>query len=274
MPRAAAWRPHRARAAARLLALVACASAAQAFLPTTPSPAPPPPAPGGQQPGLPSHEDAVAELRVLRDACRAGCLESTAFGRARDAVLAGVVAPPDAGDCAVCLESVAEPAAGKRLAVVEGCLHAFCLDCILQWTARSAPGHGARTAGGAPGRVLHGGGRPQLRGPRGEDAHPRTQSCPAAGLADGRGGTATPGGGRGPPYGGAGHRHAACPLCKQPILRCARHVLVARRECVCVCRLYRYAGMTHAMRVCVQAVRAAPGGRRPGRRAAGGCMET
>ena len=41
--------------------------------------------------------------------------------------------------------------AGKRVAVVEGCLHAFCLDCILQWAAYSAPGHVARAAGGAPG---------------------------------------------------------------------------------------------------------------------------
>jgi hypothetical protein len=69
--------------------------------------------------------------------------------------------------------------------MIEGCLHAFCLDCILQWVEHLAEPAGYATAQrGVSGRSAAR--SSQARG----DARSRTQSCPAASLAPDRGATA------------------------------------------------------------------------------------
>lgn len=97
-------RPARALLA-RLLALAVCAAAwARAQRAQRACP--------GSAPSLaaPSHEVAVAEIRAMHSACRAGALERATFLRERDALLARIMAK--AGDegnrCAVCLESISE----------------------------------------------------------------------------------------------------------------------------------------------------------------------
>jgi len=143
--------------------------------------------------------------------------------------------------------------------MIEGCLHAFCLDCILQWAAHSSEPAGCATAARAS-RVSGVSGRSAARSSQARgDARSRTQSCPAASLAPGRSATARGGrythtrthtrthtnkhthththrleadAGRAAGMGADGGRHgggvgggrrrrrdATCPLCKQPILR-------------------------------------------------------
>ena len=96
---------HSARALlARLLALVTCAAAAW----TCPGAAPP--GPSLVAAVAPSHEVAVAEIRAMHSACRAGALERAIFWRERNDLLERIVATAgdDGSRCAFCLESISE----------------------------------------------------------------------------------------------------------------------------------------------------------------------
>ena len=94
---------HTARALlARLLALVTCAGAALAC------PGAAPPGPSLAAALAPSHEVAMAEIRAMHSACRAGALERSIFWRERNNLLECIVATAgdDGSRCAVCLESI------------------------------------------------------------------------------------------------------------------------------------------------------------------------
>lgn len=141
-----------------------------------------------------SHDDTVQEMRALQEewqAGRPGGPDRAAFLRLRDGLLSRVIGPGATEMCcAVCLESTRAPESEGRVALVDGCLHPFCLDCILSWALHS--------------RAKPPGPLPNERGNRA-----RSQSCPPGvtyGLSTSR--DTSP-----------AEALCECPLCKQPILR-------------------------------------------------------
>ena len=105
-----------------------------------------------------SQEGTVGALRVLEEQWRSGHIPSyDSFRCSRDALLQSIITPdgaqgatelnlsassPGIGEdicCAVCLESIVVSGREGRAALVEACLHPFCLDCILEWAMYSEP---------------------------------------------------------------------------------------------------------------------------------------
>ena len=158
-----------------------------------------------------SHAETVQHVKTLQEKWETRDLEHGVFLRQRDKLLSRVIGPnsgpADEGRCcAVCLESIHAQEGAGNVVLIDGCLHPFCLDCILSWvsytTKPTRPNAASRHAWND----------------HGVQANRRSQSCPppigvsVRARASGASATASEpdSAGRGP---------SGCPLCKQPILQ-------------------------------------------------------
>lgn len=155
-----------------------------------------------------SHADTVRQMKMLlgrweKQGKRNHDHEYAAFLRERDGLLSRVVSAGSAEEgmhCAICLEKTNAQESTANISLIDGCLHPFCLDCILSWAS-----YPARTASH---RAASGRNRNTIASNR------RSRSCPSRGaVLDGmRDGVLRS-------EQDTMHTHSGCPLCKQPILQ-------------------------------------------------------